>query len=928
MWSAVTGSVTVLLVSHDGARWLPAVLDGLAAQTHRPDGLVAVDTGSRDASRALLRERLGNDAVLTAPARSSFAAAVRAGLERLPPSEWVWLLHDDSNPAPRALELLLAAAEATPTASVLGPKLREWPSLRRLLEVGVTISGTGRRETGLERGEYDQGQHDRQRDVLAVNTAGMLVRRSVLESLGFEHRLPVFGNDIDFGWRAARAGHRTVVVPDAVVFHVEAAHRGVRRTELTGSFRRGERRAAIFLVLANCSLPALPFQAVRLFLGGVLRVLGLLLVRAPLEAWDELVGTLAAYAHPFRILRARLRRSRSATVRRRDVRPLLAPPWVPYRHGLDFVADVAIAIGHQVGDVNAARRTRSVAAIEAGPVPDEAQSLPEDTGLVARLLGSPVAGLFALLVAGSLVAARGLYGAGILAGGSLLPAPTSALHWWSVYLTGWHLDSVGSASPAAPYLLPMAVVATLLLGKAWLLVDLLFLLSTPLAAWGAFRLVNRLTRVRSVAAWGAVAYGLVPVLSGAVAQGRLGTVVATAVLPWLASAALYLTDESRDRRRRATWRTSLWLAVLVAFAPLALPLAVVLAMVGAVLTRRLLVLVPVVAAAVLVLPWAALTWTQHGPATWLFEAGLPLPGGRLDPTAMLTGRPDGGAPWWLAVGVGVAALAALLRSDTRSRVLRAWLVVVVALGSVVVVSQGSYSVAGRPPLTPYLGFPLLVAQGAAIVAACLAAAGIRTRLAGATFGWRQPLGVVVVVMAIASVLVGAAWWVHVGDRGPLVRRAATGVPAYMTDTGIGTLVVRGSTDTGFRYVVLRGPGLRLGDDSVQPTVGEQRGVTEVVGKLVTDPQTSDIEALSAHDIGFVYAPRPADPVLVGNLDSASGLTIGGSVPGARAWQLSAAPNGTALAPARAPYYDWLLGLQGLALLVVAVLAAPTRQVRR
>jgi hypothetical protein len=37
-------------------------------------------------------------------------------------------------------------------------------------------------------------------------------------------------------------------------------------------------------------------------------------------------------------------------------------------------------------------------------------------------------------------------------------------------------------------------------------------------------------------------------------------------------------------------------------------------------------------------------------------------------------------------------------------------------------------------------------------------------------------------------------------------------------------------------------------------------------------------------------------VLVGNLDSASGLTIGGSVPGARAWQLSAAPNGTALSP--------------------------------
>ena len=74
---------------------------------------------------------------------------------------------------------------------------------------------------------------------VAVGSAGMLVRRSVLEELGgFDEQLPIFGNDIDFGWRAAAAGHRTLVVPGAVVFHAEAAHRGVRRTPLTGRHRR------------------------------------------------------------------------------------------------------------------------------------------------------------------------------------------------------------------------------------------------------------------------------------------------------------------------------------------------------------------------------------------------------------------------------------------------------------------------------------------------------------------------------------------------------------------------------------------------------------------------------------------------------------------------------------------------------------------
>ena len=139
-------------------------------------------------------------------------------------TEWVWILHDDANPEPGALLGAADAAAETHDADIFGPKLREWPSLRRLLELGVTISATGRRETGLERGEYDQGQHDEVREVLAVNTAGMLVRREVLEQLGgFDTELPLFATDIDFGWRAAAAGHRTLVVPQAVAFHAEAA---------------------------------------------------------------------------------------------------------------------------------------------------------------------------------------------------------------------------------------------------------------------------------------------------------------------------------------------------------------------------------------------------------------------------------------------------------------------------------------------------------------------------------------------------------------------------------------------------------------------------------------------------------------------------------------------------------------------------------
>lgn len=945
-------SVTVLLVSHDGGRWLPAVLDAIAAQTRRPDGVLAVDTGSTDDSVDLLHRRLGNDGLVTAPAHTGFGAAVARGLAALPPhapgeDAWVWLLHDDSAPAPDALEQLLARAVERPGVDVLGPKLREWPSLRRLLEVGVTISGTGRRETGLERGEYDQGQHDQMHEVLAVNSAGMLVRRSVLEELGFDERLPLFGNDIDFGWRAARAGHRTLVVPDAVVFHVEAAHRGVRRTELTGRrFRRTERQAALYTLLVNTSARRLPFLWVRLLLGSLLRALGFLLVRAPGEAVDELSALARVYARPGRIVGGRRRRRKAATVGHGDVKHLLAPGWLPYRHGLDFLSDLALALTNQASDLSAARRARverSVEGSETGPVSAEAQNLPEDTGLLARLLRSPRAWLVLLTLVVSVVAARDLVGGGALAGGALLPAPDGATDWWSLYLASGHDLGTGSAAPAGPYVLPLALAGTLFFGHAGLVVDVLFLLAVPLATLGAHRTARRLTDSPEAALWAALGYGLLPVLTGAVQEGRLGTVVGTAVLPWLVSSASYLAPwHSADRRWRAAWRTSLWLALLSAFVPLAWLIALPLAVLAFAAARRsrpqspggwLPVVTPLLVSLVLLLPWSATTWAHQGPQGWLFEAGLPEP--RL--TSPLTwwetlfARPGGSAPWWLSLGLVLAAVAALARPDTRTRVLRCWWVLVVTLLVVAPLAALHLHLAsGVQPQPLWLGFPLVVAHGAAICAATIAATGIRGQLGRAAFGWRQPVGAVVVLVALLGPVAGLVWWGLAGSDNPLDRRPANPLPTYMTDTAAsdpsrGVLEVRSERGDGFSYVLLRGPGLRIGDDTVLPRAEDQQELTGLVARLVSAPEPEDVAAMGRLGIGFVYVPPPADIRLAGNLDSLSGVTPGSAVlPGSRAWLVD---GGTRTAPEvpTSELRPWLLALQGVTLLVVVVLAAPTRQ---
>ena len=95
-------SVAALLVSHDGARWLPAVIEGIRAQTTPLARVVAVDTGSKDESADLLEQAFGE--VERVPGGTGYPAAVEIGLELLRASgadcEWVWLLHDDANPEP------------------------------------------------------------------------------------------------------------------------------------------------------------------------------------------------------------------------------------------------------------------------------------------------------------------------------------------------------------------------------------------------------------------------------------------------------------------------------------------------------------------------------------------------------------------------------------------------------------------------------------------------------------------------------------------------------------------------------------------------------------------------------------------------------------------------------------------------------------
>lgn len=912
--------VTAVLVAHDGARWLPDALSGLLGQERPVQSVVAADTGSADASARLLTEALGDERVLHLARRSGFGTAVAEavrgapvlGPEELPylkrpsgwdpvnrtwrddaydmpelphgePIQWLWLLHDDCAPAPDALNELLRVADAellaNREAAIIGPKLRGWYDRKQLLEVGVSIARSGRRWTGLERREQDQGQHDQVRPVLSVSSAGMLVRRDVWEQLGgFDPRLPLMRDDVDLCWRAHAAGHQVLVAPDASLRHAEASARERRPIDCVGrsvaSPHRVDKAGAVYTLMVNTRGALLLYVMLRVVLGTLLRTLAYLVGKVPGQALDEVTGLSGTLLRPGKISAARKRRGRPAT-EASELRPLFPPSGATVRATAEQIA--SNFGGRSEPELSSGGRH---GAVESGPSDDDADFLQiEQFARIKRIARKPGPMLFVVLLVVSLVACRELLGTGALAGGDLLPAPANVSDLWATYVDGWHPVGTGGTQSAPPYLAALAALATVFLGSTGFTLTLLLVCSVPLAGFIAYFASRPLVESRLLRAWGSVAYAFLPAATGALAGGRLGTAVLAVLLPLMARAAAaaggFRAGGTKGRLPswRAAWAYALLLTFTMAFTPVVWPIALLLSAGVLVLRSRqgeplvaygLRFLAVVLTPLLVLAPWSVDLLTD--PVRFLKEAGLGGGGSAsaLDLLALSPGGPKG-AGTLLLIGFVLAALAALMRGERQLTVRTAW---VAALAGFLfaAISNGS---AWAGPATLVYGLALLTA-------ALVGAEGARERVAAQSFGWRQPVALIIALASAAAPLYAAVSWMVSGADGPVSRREPSQVPAFVaaesaTKDQARTLVLTGS-DARTDYALVRGSGARLGDGELAAAGGADTRLDDVVAHLVAGSGADQTTRLGAYAVRYVYAQQGAPHDMTRVLNATPGLT--------------------------------------------------------
>jgi GT2 family glycosyltransferase len=345
--------VLAVLVCHDGESWLPETLGALGRLSVAPRRLIAVDTGSTDSTPDLLRSSNAVDVVLDLPRDTPFGTAIAAAVADADrrwgregdrsSGDWLWVLHDDAAPEPSCLDVLLSVAEASPSAAMLGPLQLDWEDPRLVVEAGLSTDASGHRQTGIGSDELDLGQFATNSEVLAVGSAGALVRRREWDALGgYDSGFGLLREDVDLGWRINRAGGLVLCVPSARLHHARAASTGARGLDAAGcdgagtpaAFRTVDRHNGQWTLLANSSGSAYALGLLRLPVLAVLRALGFLLVRRPDAAAAELRATSRVLGRTSELGEARRRRLDAGAAVPQAMRGLLTSRTTRLRNAL------------------------------------------------------------------------------------------------------------------------------------------------------------------------------------------------------------------------------------------------------------------------------------------------------------------------------------------------------------------------------------------------------------------------------------------------------------------------------------------------------------------------------------------------------------------------------------------------------------------
>ncbi|MSS83845.1 glycosyltransferase [Actinomycetaceae bacterium WB03_NA08] len=873
--------VLAIVVARGSSENLTEIIESIAASKKQPTTLIVANVDapadSHDIARHL-RELFGTRAwVVDLPAVKNFGEAIRATLTSdsiVGTYTYMWLLHDDTKPHPEALEALVMRAERGGTIAAVGPKQVRWGTRDEVLEVGIEATRSGRRLPLTGIGEIDQGQYDDRGDVLAVGTAGMLVRAEVWRhTRGLDPHLGPFGDGLEYGRRLRRSGYRVTVEPRAVVEHAQQSFPPDDPIPSYGA----RREAQLYNWMVACP-PLMPILLlIWLVIWSPIRAIGRLVSRQPRLAASEIKAFFLLIAALPAVARARRRVRRTARVPRSALTPL------------------------EASSKELRQRLRSVRKIDKTPreLLGGMDSLSLRLWQRSRRRSALILGLSLVVTTATSYLLWYRYLAGI-EGGDWINLPATWTQLWEQSWSLWSAGGNGAPGPAASLLTVISVLTAplSLTGMSPLSFGIvLMMLAWPGAFLGGWALAGSMSRSLPIrVAVGLLWMGLPP-LTVALENGQLGQVIAWVALPYV-FACLWRVGRALPVFRVhgledfTGWRPTdpiLWgalgalalivassaapgivlivipVAYLIAWTPCPLPRSCPEGLRATVVQRTIGATVLWVPAAVWLLPSWPLLWKDFAA---LFDttgiASQPL---SFSPLLLMTVIPAVVTILW-ALGSLVVTVWRPLPHPWLARV--TGVVVVGCLGILI----GTYGVSLTPAA---LWAPIFL--GLITIGMCAVKhSGIRPHEGKFSAAqWRR--GILASTIGVAGLVGAAALFIQFLSAPVLAPASSPLIPVIAQEAQksprAGRLLVLQSGEDGVTAQLWRGVRTQVIDRSWGLRHGPLEGdaaLAQAVGTLAARPSESAAQALASHAIDLVLIPQNSeDEQLRDNLDASGGM---------------------------------------------------------
>ncbi len=261
--------ISIVLANYNGKKYLKTCLTSVLKSSTKDFEIIVIDNNSTDESVEIINEFAKKDSRIRLFRNKMNMGVPFSRNKAIKKAKGAILvfLDNDTRVDRNWLQGISQAFSKDETIGGMQCKIFDFNKTDMIQEVGMKLypyTGFG---IPLGRGEKDNGQFEKEEEIIALGAA-LAVRKEVAGKIGgFDLKLKHTTDDLDFSWRIWIAGYRVVLAPNSKVYHYTKTH------NLSNKFYFHLCKNSIRMLIKNYELSNtikyLPFSLILNILGAV-----------------------------------------------------------------------------------------------------------------------------------------------------------------------------------------------------------------------------------------------------------------------------------------------------------------------------------------------------------------------------------------------------------------------------------------------------------------------------------------------------------------------------------------------------------------------------------------------------------------------------------------------------------------------------------